>query len=103
PRARMRTLASGAAARDSARMADDASLALGAPELAGTLVNPKGLTKKMTAATAGAQIGGAVGSLAAGVIAGRGSGGAAEVPSFGRVGYVAVSGDEVALVNTKAG
>ena len=38
-------------------MADDASIALGAPEIAGTLVNPKGLTKKMTAATAGGELG----------------------------------------------
>jgi len=62
-------------------MADDASIALGAPQIAGTLVNPKGLTKKMTAATAGGQIGGAVGSLAASVIAGKDSGGAAGLPN----------------------
>jgi hypothetical protein len=84
-------------------MADDASRALGAPEVAGSLVNPKGLTKKMTASTAGSQIGGAIGSMAAGAIAGRTSGAVAEMPSFGRVGYVAVSDSEVALVKTKTG
>ena len=47
-------------------MADDASGALGAPEIAGSLVNPKGFTKKVTAATAGSQLGGAIGSVAAG-------------------------------------
>jgi hypothetical protein len=83
-------------------MAGDGSIALGAPEIAGTLVNPKGLTKKMTAATAGGEIGGAVGSLAAGVIAGRDSS-APEVPNFGRVGYVAASETEIALVKTKTG
>ena len=84
-------------------MADDASGALGAPEIAGSLVNPKGLTKKVTAATAGSQLGGAIGNMAAGAIAGRTSGTAAEMPSFGRVGYVAVSETEVALVKTKTG
>lgn len=84
-------------------MADDASSALGAPEIAGTLVNPKGLTKKVTAATAGSQIGGAIGSMAAGAVAGRTSGATDEMPSFGRVGYVAVSENEVALVKTKSG
>jgi hypothetical protein len=84
-------------------MAGDASIALGAPEIAGTLVNPKGLTKKMTAATAGGEIGGAAGSLAASMIAGKDSGGAADLPNFGRVGYVAASESEIALVKTKTG
>jgi hypothetical protein len=84
-------------------MASDASAALGAPELAGTLVNPRGFTKKMTATVAGGQIGGAVGSVAANLIAGRSSGVASELPNFGRVGYVAVSENEVALVKTKTG
>lgn len=86
-------------------MAQDASQALGAPELAGTLVNPKGLTKKMTASVAGGVVGGAVGSFAAQMATGGGTpyAGAPEVPSFGRVGYVAVSENEVALVKTKTG
>jgi hypothetical protein len=83
-------------------MAEDASVALGAPEIAGTFVNPKGFTKKITAATAGGELGGAVGSLAASAIAGKG-GRASDVPNFGRVGYVAASEDEVALVKTKTG
>jgi hypothetical protein len=84
-------------------MAADASAALGAPEIAGTFVNPKGLTKKMTGAVAGGQIGGAVGGGVANLVTGRTSGVAAETPSFGRVGYVAVSENEVALVKTKTG
>jgi gas vesicle protein len=84
-------------------MADDASRALGAPEIAGTFVNPKGLTKKMTASAAGSELGGAIGSVAANLIADRSSGAAAEMPSFGRVGYLAVSDSELALVKTKTG
>ncbi|HUA02890.1 MAG TPA: hypothetical protein VMB27_03235 [Solirubrobacteraceae bacterium] len=86
-------------------MADDASSALGVPEIAGSLVNPKGFTKKITAATAGSQLGGAIGGMAAGAIAGRTSGASTsvEMPNFGRVGYVAVSETEVALVKTKTG
>lgn len=84
-------------------MASDASVALGAPEIAGTFVNPKGFAKKMTASVAGGQLAGVVGGVATGALGGRASGGASELPSFGRVGYVAVSEREVALVKTKTG
>lgn len=84
-------------------MASDASLALGAPEIAGTFVNPKGFAKKMTASVAGGQLAGAVGSVAATAIAGRSSRRAPDLPSFGRVGYVAVSEHEVAVVKVKVG
>lgn len=84
-------------------MASDASAALGASEIAGTFVNPKGFAKKMAASVAGGQVGGVVGSVAANVLAGRSSGSASELPSFGRVGYVAVSETEIALVKTKTG
>jgi gas vesicle protein len=84
-------------------MANDASRALGAQEIAGTFVNPKGLTKKMTASAAGSEIGGAIGSVAANLLADRSSAGAAEMPSFGRVGYLAVTDSDLALVKTKTG
>jgi hypothetical protein len=84
-------------------MADDASTALGAPEIAGTMVNPKGMTKKVTASVAGGQIAGVAGTLAAGLATGPAYQGAPEVPSFGRVAYVAASADELALVKTKSG
>ena len=84
-------------------MAGDGSAALGAPEIAGTMVNPQGLTKKMTIRTAGAELGGIVGSVAAGSATGGLYQGAPDVPVFGRVGYVAVSETEVALIKTKAG
>jgi hypothetical protein len=68
----------------------DGSRALGTPEIAGSFVNARGLAKKLTAARAGA---------AAGVA----DAGAPEIPSFGRVGYLSVTRDEIAIVRTKAG
>lgn len=82
-------------------MADDASAALGAPQVAGTLVNPKGLTKKMTASVAGGEVAGVVGTMAASLASG--SAGAPQVPDFGRVGFVALSADDIAIVKTKSG
>ncbi len=79
-------------------MAGEGSAALGAPELAGAMVNPRGFGKK---ATVGA-IGGAVGAVAATVVASRSSG-VADLPAFGRVGYLAASETEVALIKTKSG
>jgi hypothetical protein len=84
-------------------MANDASAALGAPEIAGTLVNPRGYMKKTVARTAGREVAGLVGSVAAGLAAGGGETGGSELPDFGRVGYLAVSATEVALVKTKWG
>ena len=81
----------------------DASQALGAPEVAGTFVNPKGMTKKMTTRVAGQVVGGAVGAFAASRAAGQPYEGAADVPNFGRVGYLAASTGEIALVKTKTG
>ena len=84
-------------------MADDATAALGAPEIAGTMVNPKGMTKKVTASVAGGVVGGVAGTFAAGMATGGAYAGAPEVPNFGRVGYLAASADSVALVKTKSG
>lgn len=71
--------------------------------LAGTLVNPKGMTKKVTASVAGGEIAGVAGNLAANLTTGGPYSGAPEVPNFGRVGYVGVSTGEIALVKTKSG
>jgi hypothetical protein len=84
-------------------MADDASDVLGAQELAGTFVNPKVMTKKMTASVTGLVTGGMVGTFAANMARGGAYSGAPEVPSFGRVGYLAVTDSELALVKTKTG
>ena len=84
-------------------MADDASGVFGAPEIAGTFVNPKGMTKKVTASVAGGEIAGVAGNLAAGLATGPAYAGAPDVPDFGRVAYVAASADEIAIVKTKSG
>ena len=84
-------------------MANDASVALGAPEIAGTLVNPKGFTKRRVAGAAGREVAGLVGSAAAVLATRDRAKGAADLPDFGRVGYVAVSATDVAVVKTKLG
>ena len=84
-------------------MAGDASGALGVPELAGSLVNPKGMTGKVTASVVGGALGGAVGGMAARAAVGDVYAGAPDVPAFGRVGYLAVTEAEIALIKTKAG
>jgi hypothetical protein len=81
-------------------MASDASVALGAPQIAGTFVNPKGFARQVAATVAGGAVGGAIGGAVAGGVTRAGT---ADLPEFGRVGYVAVSADEVALVRTKSG
>jgi hypothetical protein len=83
-------------------VAGEGSKALGAPEQAGTFVNPKDFLKKTTAAAAGTVVGGAAGSFAASIAAG-GLRQDEEAPEFGRVGYLAVSDSELALVRTKSG
>jgi hypothetical protein len=84
-------------------MTDKVATALGAPEIAGTLVNPKGYAKKSVARVAGREVAGLVGSVAAGLAVGDAGQGAPGLPDFGRVGYVAVSETDVALLKTKTG
>jgi hypothetical protein len=72
---------------------------LGMPELAGCFVSPKGLTRKMTGATAAGLVGGVAGRMIADAATERG--GAA--PSFGSLGYVAVTATEIAIVKGKVG
>lgn len=61
-------------------MSTDASQALGAPEVAGTVVSPRGLTKK--------------------AMANRTSKATPDMPSFGRAGYLAISDTELILTKT---
>jgi len=76
-------------------MATDASGILAAPQIAGTFVNPKGFARQVTATVAGGVVGSA--------IAAKTAPGQGEVPSFGRVAFVAATGDEVAIIKTKSG
>ena len=57
----------------------------------------------MTAAANGGVVGGAIGTAAVTASTGGAYAGAPGVPDFGRVGYVAVTADEVALIKTKTG
>ena len=79
-------------------MAGEGSAALGAPEIAVAMVNPRGFTKKMSVGA----VGGVVGAVAASAVASRSSK-ASDAPAFGRVGYIAASETEVALIKTKSG
>jgi hypothetical protein len=81
----------------------DASGALGEREIAGTWVNPRGSAKKLVSTVAGGQLGGAVGSAAAGRVADRSSAVVSDTPEFGRNAYVAVGENDVALVRVKQG
>jgi hypothetical protein len=81
----------------------DASSALRAPQLAGTWVNNKGTAKRLVASVAGREFAGAVGSVAAGSIAGRSPDGVTDTPDFGRDAYLAISESDIALVKTKQG
>jgi hypothetical protein len=81
-------------------MGKDASQALGGAEIAGTVVSPRGLTKRMTMRTAGGQIAGVVGDVAAGAMAGKAGTGVPDVPNYGRMGYLAASETELALTKT---
>ncbi|MGZ4307899.1 MAG: hypothetical protein ACXVRG_00955 [Gaiellaceae bacterium] len=82
-------------------MAADASEVLGSPQVAGTFLSPKGMTKKMSTASAGRMVGGVVGSVAAGLATtGKKDG---DTPTFGQIGYLAVTAGEVALVRGKVG
>jgi hypothetical protein len=84
-------------------MTADASQALGASQLAGTFVNPRGMAKKTVMRVAASQAAGMVGGMAAHVATGDERVGVADSPGFGRDAYLAVSERDVALVKTKQG
>jgi hypothetical protein len=79
-------------------MAGDGSAALGAPVIAGTMVNPRGFGKKVSVGA----VGGVVGAVAATAVASRSSK-ASDAPAFGRVAYLAASEAEIGLIKTKSG
>jgi hypothetical protein len=92
-------------------MAHDASQILGAPQLAGVKVNPFGFGKATAGRAGGAGAGaGAAGLVAVGILNAMGmksarnaEAAAAEssAPDFGRLAYLAVTEDELALVALK--
>lgn len=76
-------------------MAADASVALGSPQVAGLFVNPTGFARRAIAT--------GVGGVVGGVIAAKTAPKQTDVPSFGRVGFLAATETEIALVKTKSG
>jgi hypothetical protein len=78
--------------------AKNASAVLGAQEIAGSFVSPKGLTKKLTGSTAAGMLGGVAGRMVADATLG-----AEGAPPFGNIGYVAVTATEFAIVKGKTG
>ncbi len=76
-------------------MATDASDVLGATQVAGAFVNPRGFGRQVSARAMGGLIGGA--------IAAKTAPDQGEVPNFGRVAFVAATPDEVAIIKTKSG
>jgi hypothetical protein len=79
-------------------MAGEGTAALGAPVIAGTMVNPRGFGKKVSVGA----VGGAIGALAATAVASRSSR-ASDAPAFGRVAYLAATETEVGLIRAKSG
>ena len=81
-------------------MAEDMSAALGAPQLAGALVEPRGWQKKNIKTNVGIGLGGVVGAAV-------GSSGTTTGPSDidhgGRAVYIAVTAGEIVLFKTKPG
>jgi len=87
-------------------MAHDASEILGSAQLAGVKVNPRGFGKSAGANFTG-MYAGLAGAVISTVAAGRAKKQAAEAaaastaPKFGRLAYLAVTADELALVELK--
>lgn len=81
----------------------DAADVLGAPEVAGAWVNRRGKAKRTMSTVAGAEIGGAVGSVVGAGISQGSPRPTAETPDFGAFAYLALSADELVLVKGKQG
>jgi hypothetical protein len=76
-------------------MALDASQVLGSTQLAGVKVNPRGMAKRVGGAVAG--------QLPARIVYGPSDQTTSESPRFGRLAYLAVTDDELALIRLKSG
>lgn len=87
-------------------MAHDASELLGSPQLAGVKVNPRGMAKKTSANFSG-MYAGLIGAAISATAAGRANKQRAKIvaesqtPNFGRLAYLAVTADELALIELK--
>ena len=90
-------------------MAIDASQLLGSPQRAGAKVQPRGFGKKVAAGSTGMYVGGAVGAAISATRqqkAGKQQAQFAadsQTPKFGRLAFLAVTDDELALIKLKSG
>ncbi|HWD86103.1 MAG TPA: hypothetical protein VG321_10150 [Solirubrobacteraceae bacterium] len=88
-------------------MAIDASALLGAPQIAGVNVYPRGATWakawRQGGLVAGGVVGAGAGEYASGKAAKRGAAGGAETPAFKGQAVLALTDADVALVKVKAG
>ena len=86
----------------------DASQVLGSAQVAGAKVSPRGMGRSITFSSAGMS-GGAVGAVVGAAASGRANrrqqeiAATSETPKLGRFAYLAVTGDEVALIKLKSG
>lgn len=86
----------------------DASQVLGSAQVAGAKVSPRGMGRSIAFSSAGMS-GGAVGAVVGAAASGRANrrqqeiAEASETPKLGRFAYLAVTGDEVALIKLKSG
>jgi hypothetical protein len=81
----------------------DASQLLGSQQIAGVKVNPRGRAKKVGGAAAGGAVGVLAGKLGGRIALGATDNSSHQTPQFGRLGYLAVTAEEVALLKTKSG
>lgn len=81
----------------------DASVALGGRQIAGTWINRRGTAKKLVSKIGASELGGVIGSIAAGEVTGCSSPVLVETPHFGRDAYLAVGETDVAVVRAKQG
>jgi hypothetical protein len=81
----------------------DASQLLGSQQIAGVKVNPRGRAKKTGGAVAGGAAGLLAGKLGARIALGATDKSPHQTPQFGRLGYLAVTAEDVALLRTKSG
>lgn len=89
--------------REASQMANDGSAALGAPADCRDARQSQGPHVEAVARAAGREVAGLVGSVAATIATRERHDGPPGLADFGRVGYVAVSATEVAVVKAKLG
>lgn len=81
----------------------DASDVLGSQQVAGLWIQPRNSAKQMVGRVAGSVVGGMAGSVAGSAATGEFKGAPEGTPNFGKVAFLALSGDELALIGVQKG